>query len=225
MKILSSFALCAALVGWCAACDAAPIKYNTTLGETLGFGHGFLTNTSTEIFSHPGYWVGDVLANMTGDLYGDITATTFTISPSTLTLAGVGMAPVGNDIWTLELTGGSLTVPPSAFTNTGTLLGTMDYVIRDASNAIYDTGSFYVIDTNFAGYANNVSDSGIYIWANNWNNLTTDKDTFINNGGIPLGIDLGGLGEYMPVPEPSQWILALTGLATLISWSRVRRGR
>ncbi len=225
MKIVYRVAVCLAVACWSATANAAPIEYDIVVGETLGFEHSFLTAADTPIISRPDYFSGGALANMTGTLKGDLSATTLTISPSTLTLAGTGTAPVGNDIWSIEFTGGSLTLPPSAFTNTGTLLGTLDYVIRDASNAVYDTGSFYVVDFNFAGFANNISDTGIYIWANNWNNLTTDRNTFINNGGLPLGMDIGGIGEFVPVPEPSQLILALAGLATLFTWHTARRIR
>lgn len=225
MRTLKCVVLCVALAGWNATSDAARYGYSIAMGETLGFGHSALTEADTEFTFHPGFWAGGSLGNLTGPLQGELTSSAFTISPSTLTLTGIGVGPVGNDVWTMEFTGGTLTVPPSAFTNTGTLLGTMDYIIRDETNAVYDSGSFYVVDINFAGYANNVSGAGIYIWANNWNNLTTTRDEFINNGGIPMGIDLGGIGGTIPVPEPSQWVLAMTGLATLLTYRRVRRGR
>ncbi len=225
MKVLHLSIICFAIVGWSTAATAAPIEYDIVMGETLGFEHSFLTTADTPIISHPDFFSGGALANMTGKLKGDLTATTLTISPSILTLAGVGAAPFNNDVWSIEFTGGSLTVPPSAFTNTGTLLGTLDYVIRDPSSVVYDTGSFYVVDFNFAGFANNISNNGIYIWANNWNNLTTDRATFINNGGLPLGIDIGGVGEFVPVPEPSHLVLVLTGLMAMLTWHRARRSR
>jgi len=225
MKILCSFAVILAVSTWTATVDAAPIAYDIVVGETLGFDHSYLTTAETPVNSHPGFFSGGAQANITGALKGDLSATTLAISPSTLSLTGVGIAPFNNDIWTIEFTGGSLTVPPSAFTNSGTLLGTLDYVIRDPFSTVHDTGSFYVFDFSFAGFANGISNNGIYIWANNWNNLTTDRNTFIINGGLPLGIDIGGVGSFIPVPEPSQLVLALMGLMTLFAWRAIRPSR
>ncbi len=214
-----------AVVGWTSTAQAVPFQYQIAMGETLGFEHSFLTDADTPIVFHPGFFSGAAQANMTGTLRGDLSATEFTISPSTLTLTGLGGPPIGGDIWSIEFTGGTLTLPPANFSNSGVLLGTMDYVIRDDLNAIFDTGSFYVFEFNFAGFANGINSDGIYIWANNWNNQTMTRQQFIDGGGLPLGIDIGGLGELDPVPEPSTWALAMMGIGTLVVGGRRRLRR
>lgn len=220
--------LCAAVIlaSWATAGMAAPIAYDIAQGTSGGFQFSFLHSASNTAGMAPFYPAGDKLARVSGMVLGDVTSTTLTINPSVLVLQGLGPAPIGNDVWMMEITGGSFSLSTGSYT--GGLLGSFDYVIRRPDTTVYDSGSFYFFDLDFPGPPNFVELSSIHLWGNNWNKDVIDRATFVSQGGVPLGIDLGGGGSGGPtIPEPSAFILAAAAAVALACrggrWIRRRR--
>jgi len=203
---------------------ATPIAYNISQGSSGGFQFSFLHNASNAAGFAPFYPGGTLLGRISGMLLGDIDATDLTLSPSVLSVQGLGPAPILNDLWTMEVGGGTITLPDGSFT--GNLLGTIDYTIRRNDSTVFDTGSFYFFDVDFPGPPTQLSATGLHLWANNWNHLLTDRTTFVNQGGTPLGIDLGsGPGTGPIVPEPaSAWLAAMAALSSIMMLRKRRLG-
>jgi len=201
----------------------SPIAYEVTHGAGGGFQFSLLHNASNANGMEPFYPVGNKTARIDGTLVGDITSTTLTFGPSVLMLTGLGPSPFQNEIWAMEITGGSFDLPTGGFS--GDLLGTLDYIIRRPDTTVYDSGSFFFFDEDFLGPPTELTAAAFHLWGNNWNNATTDREAFVASGGIPLGIDIGGGGTTgPPVPEPSSFVLA--GLAILAgTYQRSRRSR
>ncbi len=201
---------------------AVPIAYDVTQGSSGGFQFSFLHDADSTAGYDPYYPAGTKLARISGTIVGDISPTSLTINQSTLTLTGLGPAPFFNDVWSLVLLGGNLALPSGSFT--GNLLGAIDYEIRRPDTSVYDTGQFFFFDENFPGPPNDLTASSLHLWGNNWNHLVTDRSTFVNQGGIPLGIDLGGGASGGPiVPEPATAGLAALSVVAGIVWSLRRR--
>ncbi len=200
---LRSIYLAAALIAAPLTSYAVPITYNIGAGGGGGFSASWLHTASS---AHSGgYYMNGDKAGMTGTLTYDLTDGTASGS-----ITGFGETVGGMfdpaDSWTLTWTG--VSQGNETFVGGETDLLSLDYLLSSSGHA--SSGTFYFADKNFAGDANSVSATELFLWGNNWMNETgADKAAFVAAGGVALGLDLYG---SVAVPEPGQLALLAIGL-------------
>ena len=192
---------------------AAPVSYTLDQGSDGSFQFSFLHDATNAAGLAPYFPGGDKLFRVNGDIDGDFTAGTLTVSPSTLTADGLASGPYNGETWTLEILGGSIDAPVGPFDDS--FLGSFDYDLLDPNDVSVDTGTFYFFHGDFGAPAQEVTASSITLWGNNWRNFAIGGDPSQTAGDVPLplGLDVQANDDTggPVIPEPASALLFLRG--------------
>lgn len=192
MRRLSITLFCSliALV-WSGAAIAVPISVvlTSTSGSSGGFGFSFLHTATSNCET-----ISGVEFCKNGTTYAIVNGSTLTGTLDGLHLSGLsGTLDVvgGADI---IVTDGDINFAASAPDTFGGFLETSSHE------------TFHFLDHSFAGPANTLTSTALFLWGNNW-----DTGTAAGHTDPDWGIDLGF--DITPVPEPTT--LTLFGVALL----------
>ena len=201
---------------------ALPITYDIGAGTAPGFSGSWLHSGAVEM-GDSGYFANGDALRISGQLMLDLET-----ASASGTLTGSGDFGQGYNDWTLLITGAS--VGTYNFVGGETDLISLTYQLTSADDEYDFDGIFHFADRDFNGGdrddgPNYISNDYLYLWGNNWVNAhgSEDRETFTDNDGIALGLDL--YGERASVPEPGITLLLLTGLLGTAAVKRVQSKR
>ena len=203
--------LLAALVALPIASHAVSVTYN------IDEGSGGLYLGTNQIENSGYFMAGGSKVSMSGSLTLDMAD----LASASGQITGTGDFGLGSDNWTLDFLGASSGT--HLFVGGESDLLSIGYTLSSFGGHS-STGTFYFADRDFNGGTvsdgpNYIDSSSLYLWGNNWINAnggTSDRDAFVDAGGIALALDLA-----VPVPA-AVWLFG-SGLLGLIGMARRKK--
>lgn len=206
-----SICVALALVAAPLTAQAVPITYDIGSGSAPGFSGSWIHAGTTEM-GNSGYFANGAKASLSGVLTLDMD----NLASATGSMSATGDFGLGNDAWTLDVTGGSSGT--ETFVGGLTDLLSIDYTLTATGSGFSTMGTFYFVTKDFN---NNTSDGGpnlitddlLILWGNNWVNTdgAEDRTAFTSViGNTALGLDLYGVAR--DVPEPGVLAMLAMGL-------------
>ncbi len=225
-----SICVALALVAAPLTAQAVPITYDIGPGSAPGFSGSWIHAGTTQM-GNSGYYANGAKASLSGVLTLDMD----NLANASGSLSANGDFGLGNDMWTIDITGGSSGT--ESFVGGLTDLLSLDYTITAAGSNFSTMGTFYFATKDFNnntsdGGPNLITDDQLILWGNNWVNSTgagidgtgtSDRDAFTLDGGFALGLDLYGEARDVPVPEPGVLAMLAMGLVGIGVRRRIAR--
>ncbi|VAW52665.1 hypothetical protein MNBD_GAMMA05-483 [hydrothermal vent metagenome] len=204
--------------------QAVPITYDIGSGSAPGFSGSWIHAGTTQT-GNSGYYANGAKASLSGVLTLDMD----NLASTSGSLSAVGDFGLGNDSWTIDITGGSSGT--QLFVGGVTDLLSIDYTLSAAGSGFSTMGTFYFATVDFNdnladGGPNLITDDQLILWGNNWVNSSgaEDKIAFTNViGNYALGLDLYGTARDVPVPEPGVLAMLAMGLVGIGVRRRIAR--